>query len=165
MQLRHLKLEIFLIISYRPWIQTNLVLNSIEKVKPAFFFNFYVTWIEQEKILILQLSPPKLRYFVDQNGSEGDSMKMSFENFQIQKWVSQTAKKVDEKNGFISFFSSWVMVLKLPKLVPCLQICADLLSISIKAIYLSSCERPYHALSENNMFYWSLSISSQDIEE
>ena len=33
-------------------------------------------------------------------------MKMSFENFQIQKWVSQTAKKVDEKNGFISYFSS-----------------------------------------------------------
>ena len=31
-------------------------------------------------------------------------MKMSFENFQIQKWVSQTAKKVDEKMDSFPFF-------------------------------------------------------------
>ena len=45
-----------------------------------------------------------------------------FSNFQIQKWVLQTvrAQKVDGKNGIIfliSIFLSWVMVLKLPKIV------------------------------------------------
>ena len=53
---------------------------------------------------MLQLSPPKLRYFADQNGPEGDSMKMNFEKFQMQKCVLQTAEKVDEKNGVICFF-------------------------------------------------------------
>ena len=57
-------------------------------------------------MLILPLSPPKLRYFTDQNGSERDPMKMNLENFQKQKWVSQTAEKVDEKNGVICFFPS-----------------------------------------------------------
>ena len=57
-------------------------------------------------MLILPLSPPKLRYFADQNGSERDPMKMNLENFQKQKWVSQTAEKVDEKNGVICFFPS-----------------------------------------------------------
>ena len=33
-------------------------------------------------------------------------MKMNLENFQKQKWVSQAAEKVDEKNGVICFFSS-----------------------------------------------------------
>ena len=92
-------------------------------------------------------------------------MKMNLENFQKQKWVSQAAEKVDEKNGVICFFSSWIMVLKLPKIVQCLQVFADLLSRSIKTIYLCPCERPYHALSENNMFYRCLSNSLQDIEE
>ena len=57
------------------------------------------------------------------------------------------------------------MALKLPKIVQCLQVFADLLSRSIKAIYLCPRERTYHALSENNMFYRSLSNISQDIEE
>ena len=90
---------------------------------------------------------------------------MNLENFQKQKWVSQTAEKVDEKNGVICFFPSWIMALKLPKIVQCLQVFADLLSRSIEAIYLCPSERTYHALSENNMFYRSLSNSSQDIEE
>ena len=99
-------------------------------------------------------------------------MKTNFDIFQIQKWISQTvrAQKVDEKNGVIclvSFFPSWVMVLKLPKIVHFLQICADLSkkSKSIKAIYLYPSERPHHALSENSMFYRGLSNSSRDIEE
>ena len=59
------------------------------------------------------------------------------------------------------------MVLKLPKIVHFLEICADLgkRSKSIKAIYLYSSERPHHALLENNMFYRGLSNSSRDTEE
>ena len=89
----------------------------------------------------------------------GDPVRMNFDNFQIQKWMSQTvrAQKVDEKNGaicLVSFFPSWVMVLKLPKIEHFLQICTDLskISKSIKAIYLYPSERPYHALSENSSF-------------
>ena len=32
-----------------------------------------------------QLSPPKFRYFADQNGQKRDNMKMNFDNFQMQK--------------------------------------------------------------------------------
>ena len=47
-------------------------------------------------------------------------MKMSFEYFQIQKWMLPTARaeKVDEKNGaicLVSMFPLRVMVLKLSK--------------------------------------------------
>ena len=70
-------------------------------------------------------------------------MKMNFDNLQIQNWISQTvrAQKVDEKNGVISlvlFFTSGVMVHKLPKIVHILQICADLSkkSKSMQTIYL-----------------------------
>ena len=99
-------------------------------------------------------------------------MKINFDIFQKQKWILQTVrpKKVDENNGVIclvSFFPSWVMVFKLPKIVYFLQICADLSkkSKSIKEIYIYPSERPHHALSKNSMFYGSLGNSSRDIEE
>ena len=49
-------------------------------------------------------------------------MKMNFDNFQMQKWVSYTVRawNADEKNRVIClvFMSpSWVMVLKLSKIV------------------------------------------------
>ena len=73
----------------------------------------------------------------------GDPMKMNFDNFQIQKWISETikAQKVDEKNGVIClvfFFPSWDVILKLPKRKKFLQICAELSKKfkSIKVIYL-----------------------------
>ena len=99
--------------------------SQLERKSKTWFFTFlnvYVSWIKRDKILISQLTPPKFRYFADQNGRKEDPMKMNFGNFQIQKWISQTvrAQKVDEKNGvicLISFFLSWVMVLKLPKIV------------------------------------------------
>ena len=127
MQLRHLKLEIFLIFSYRPWIQTNLALNSIEKVKPGFFFNFYVTWIEQEKTLILQfwsytskikvkilisqLLSPKFRYFADQNGPNEGPHENEFWQFSnakmgfLNSWGSKSRRK---KSGHLfNFYDSF----------------------------------------------------------
>ena len=107
---------------------------STRKKRKTWFFTFvnvYVFWIEQEKILISQLTtPPKFRYLADQNGRKEDPMKMNFGNFQIQKGVSQTvrAQKVDEKYTVIclnSIFLSWVMVLKLLKIV---QFCKFLLT-------------------------------------
>ena len=97
---------------------------------------------------------------------------MNLENIQAQRTLSQTvrAQKVDEKNRVICivcFFPSWVMVLKLPKIVHFWQICADLSnkSKSIQAVYLYPSERTHHALSKNSTFYRGLNNSSQDIEE
>ena len=59
------------------------------------------------------------------------------------------------------------MVLKLPKIMQFLQICADLSKKYkyTKAIYLYPSERLHHALSEKSMFYRGLSNSSRDTEE
>ena len=40
---------------------------------------------ESNKILISQITPPKFRYFLDQNEQKEDPMKMNSDNFQIQK--------------------------------------------------------------------------------
>ena len=58
------------------------------------------------------------------------------------------------------------MVLKLPKTVHFLQICADITKKykSIKAIYLYLSERPHHALSKNSICCRGLSKGSRDIE-
>ena len=141
------------------------------KSKTCFFtfLNVYVSWIEWDKILISQLTPLNFRYFADQNEWQKDPMKINFDNFQIQKWISQTvrAQKADEENRVIcviSFFSSWVMVLKLPKIVHFLQIFADLIKKpkSIEAIYFYLSERPHHTLSWNSIFYKSPSNISRD---
>ena len=57
-------------------------------------------------------------------------MKMNFENFQIQKWISQTvrAQKADEKNGVICLvylFPSGVVILIVAEIVSLLQFCTD----------------------------------------
>ena len=103
---------------------------------------------------------------------KGDPMKTNFHIFQIQKWISQTVRtqKADEKNGvfcLVSFFPSWVMVLKFPKIRHFLRICVELSkkSKSIKAIFLYPSERSHYALSENSMFHRGLSNSSRDIED
>ena len=59
------------------------------------------------------------------------------------------------------------MILKLPRVVHFLKVCADLSkkANSVKAIYLYPSKRPLHTYSENNMFYRGLRNSSQDIEE
>ena len=54
------------------------------------FLNVYVSWIKRDKILISQLSPPIFRYFVTRMDQRQEPMKIKFENFQIQKRLSQT---------------------------------------------------------------------------
>ena len=122
------------------------------------FLNVYASWIKRDKILISQPMPPKFTYFADQHERKADPMKMNFGNFQIQKWISQAARAqiVDQKNlviCLISFFLSWVMVLKLSKIVHFLQIFADLSKNPkcIKEIYFYVSERPYRVLSEKKV--------------
>ena len=99
-----------------------------------------------------------------------DHMKMTFEYFQIQKWILQTVRpeKVDEKNGVICLvfmFPSWVMVLKLSKKVHILLFCADLYKkyMSIKAIYIYASGRSRYALSENDIVYYAVNYCFGDI--
>ena len=56
-------------------------LNRKSKTWLFIFLNGYVSWIERDKILISQLSPPKFRYFADQNEPKGDPIKDNFDNF------------------------------------------------------------------------------------
>ena len=46
------------------------------------FINVYVPWIE--KILISQITPPKFRYFLDQNEQKEDPMKMNSDNLKYK---------------------------------------------------------------------------------
>ena len=60
------------------------IYSQLDRKSKTWFFiflNVYVSWIERDKILISQLSPPKFRYFADQNGPKGDPIKMNFDNF------------------------------------------------------------------------------------
>ena len=57
---------------FRPWgYPENLAIYSwLNRKSKTWFFIFhkvYVSWIEWDQILVSQLSPPKLRYFADQN--------------------------------------------------------------------------------------------------
>ena len=136
--------------------------SQLDRKRKTWFFTFLnvnISWIERDNILLSQLSPANFRYFTDQNGPKRGFHENEFWHSEIQIWISETvwAQKVDEKNGVIClvFMSlSWVMVLKLPKIVHFLQNCVDLSikSKSIKAIYLYPSERPHQALSENRCF-------------
>ena len=60
------------------------IYSQLDRKSKTWFFiflNVYVSWIELDKILISQLSPPKFRYFADQNGPKGDPIKIIFHNF------------------------------------------------------------------------------------
>ena len=74
-------------------------------------------------------------------------MKLNFDNFQMEKWVSETvrAQKSDEKNGVICqvfMCPFWVMALKLSKIVAFLHFFADLSkkSKTVIAVYVYALE-------------------------
>ena len=92
-------------------------------------------------------------------GQRGDTVKINFSNFQMEKWVSETvrARKTDEKNGVIFqiFMSpSWVMILKLSKIVSFLQFFADFSfkSKTVIAVYVYALESS-RSLLENGIGY------------
>ena len=105
------------------------ILNLIEKVKPGalHFLNVYISWIERDKILILQLSTSKLMYFADQNGPKRgphENEFLQFSNVKLSFLNSLGTKCRWKKWGhFYGFMSpSWVMVLKLWKIVSFSQV-------------------------------------------
>ena len=82
---------------------------------------------------VSRLSSPNFRYFRDENEPKGEPHENEFfYNFLIQKWISQTvrAQKLDEKNRTICLFAfspSWVMVLKLHKILSFWSFFADVI--------------------------------------
>ena len=118
-----------------------------------------VSPIERDKILISQISPPKFRHFADQTEPKGGPHENELDIFSYKSEYYKQSSESRWKNGVISlvtFLPSWIMVLKLPKIVHILQICADLSNKSKSSkstyLYLSEIERPHHAISENSMF-------------
>ena len=130
-------------------------INRRSKTCFFIFLNVYLSWIERDKILISQLSPPTFTYFADHNEPKGEPMKMNFDNFQMQKWVSLTvtAQEADEKNGVICLVfmsSSCFMVLKFSKMLSFLQFFADVSkkSEAVIAIYVYASESSFFTLLE-----------------
>ena len=94
------------ILLIRPWDYSENFgiyskLDRKSKHSSCIFLNVYVSWIERDKILISQLSPLNSGILQTKMGQKGYPMKMNFDKFQIQKWVSLTvrARKADEKMG------------------------------------------------------------------
>ena len=86
-------------IIFRPWDHTNLVLNSIEKVKPGSLFSLMYKFPKSNRTKFWSHN-----FHLQTSGiwpKGGHPMKTNFQIFQIQKWISQTvrAQKVDEKMG------------------------------------------------------------------
>ena len=99
--------------SSRPWRQTNLNLNSIEKVKLSFLLSLMCKFPEFNGIKFWSHSFHLQNSGILQTRMEQreDPMLMNFDNFQIQKWIPQTvrAQKVDEKNGLICLVSFFLL--------------------------------------------------------
>ena len=112
--------------------------SQLDRKSKTWFFTFlnvHAYWIEWDKILISQLSPPKLGYFGNQNGRKRGSHENElwlFSNTKMNITNSQSSTSRCKKCVIclVSFFPSWVMVLRLPKIIYFFQICV------IKAIYL-----------------------------
>ena len=100
------------ILLIRPWDYSENFgiyskLDRKSKHCSCIFLNVYVSWIERDKILISQLSPLNSGILQTKMGQRGYPMKMNFDKFQIQKWVSLTvrARKADEKMRSFVWFS------------------------------------------------------------
>ena len=86
--------------NHRPWDypENFLIYSQLDRKSKTCFFAFlkvYVPRSEWDKILISQLSPPKLRSFADQNGPKGRPNEKVFDNF--------PRKQVKKKGSFIWF--------------------------------------------------------------
>ena len=101
----------------RPCDQTNLVLSSTKKSKTWFFnfLNVYVSWM----VIKYGIKFWSHRFHLQYSGilqaridQRGEPMKMNFENFQIQKRISQTFRpqKVDKKIGSFVWFAFFVEI-------------------------------------------------------
>ena len=143
------------------------------KIKTWFFtfLNVYVSRIERDKILISQLSPPKFRYFAEQNGPKGGRYENEFWQFWNTKMnIINRTQKLDEKNGVIClvfFFPSWVTFLKLPKIIHffCKFVLTSARNLNLLKQFIYICLKNFIMLLRKIVFYRGLSHSSKDNED
>ena len=117
----------------RPWDYPEHfeIYSQLGRKSKTWFFTFlrvYVSWIERNKILISQLFFPKFRYFANQNGPKVGPHENEFWQFSNAKnEFTKQLLNANENGGIFLFFMSpsWVMVLKLSKIVFFLQFFAD----------------------------------------
>ena len=133
--------------------------SKLDWKSKIWFFNFlnvYVSWIEQDKIVISQVSPAKFRYFADQNGPKGALHEDKFWHFSNTKmnitdsWSSKSKwKKWGHLSSLLFFFLSYS-----PNIAHFFaNLCWPLKKFkSIKVICLYPSERPHNALLENSAF-------------
>ena len=76
--------------TYRPWDLKNVVLNSIEKVKPGFLLSLMCMFSESNgtKFWSYCFHLQNSGIFQTRMNQRGHPMKMNFDNFQMQKWIS-----------------------------------------------------------------------------
>ena len=91
-------ISILLLLVYKQqftWDQTNLVLNSIEKVKPGPLLSFMCMFPESngKRLWSHNLHLQNSGILQTRMDQRGDPMKTNFDIFQIWKWVSQTGLK------------------------------------------------------------------------
>ena len=85
----------------RPWDypENYGICSQLNRKSKRLFFTFlnvYIFWIEQDKILIPQLSPSKIRYFADQNGPNGGPHENEF--WQVSKGKKIFLNNLGSKN-------------------------------------------------------------------
>ena len=137
------------------------ILNSIEKVKPWYFtfLNVYASSIKGIKFWSHRFHLQNSGILQTRMDQKRNSIKMKFNNFQIQKWISQTVRtQKADKNGVIclvSSFPSSVMVLKLTKIVSFFQLFADISkkAKAVIAIYGYASQSSRFPLLENGIGY------------
>ena len=126
----------------------------------------HIFWIEQEKIVISQFSPPKFRYFADQSGPKGGPYENEFWQFSNGKMSPYTvrARKADEKNAVICLVPE-LWSLKCQKLCSFCIFFADVSnkSMVVAAVYVDAFECSRFTYLENGIGYYAMAYSLEDI--
>ena len=143
---------------YRSWDYSENfgIYSQLDRTSKTWFFSFpnlYFSRIKRDKILISQLSPPKIRYFTNQNGPKGEPHENEIWQLSNAKmgsfvWFSCLRPELWPLNlSFLQFFAN---VSKKPK--------------AVTAIYVYVSKSSRFTFSENGIGYYGIT-SSLEVDE
>ena len=143
---------------YRSWDYSENfgIYSQLDRTSKTWFFSFpnlYFSRIKRGKILISQLSPPKIRYFTNQNGPKGEPHENEIWQLSNAKmgsfvWFSCLRPELWPLNlSFLQFFAN---VSKKPK--------------AVTAIYVYVSKSSRFTFSENGIGYYGIT-SSLEVDE
>ena len=95
---------------YRVWsyLEKSGISCQLDRKSKTWFFTFlnvWISWVERDKSLISQFSPPKLKYFEDQNRPKGGPHENEFGQFpNAEIRFLNRRKKWGQLSGFHVFF-------------------------------------------------------------